>query len=60
MLYSVTYVKNPTTGEGFIYLPGRGEEGWRRNVMTILRDGQDGKWHRAAGDWSRAISSQLP
>jgi hypothetical protein len=43
MLYSVTCVKSPTTGEGFIYLPGRGEEGWRRNVMAILRSGQDGK-----------------
>ena len=60
MMYSVMYVKSPTTGEGFIYLPGKGEDGWRRNVMTILRNSQDGKWHRAASDWSRAIGARLP
>jgi hypothetical protein len=40
--YVVQYSKNRWTGEGFLYLPGRGDDPYWRNVSTILRDGQDG------------------
>jgi hypothetical protein len=60
MMYVVYYVRNPKTGQGFIYLPGRGEEWYRLNVSTILRDGRDAKWHQAANDWSNAIAAALP
>lgn len=59
MMYVVYYVRNPQTGQGFVYLPGRGEE-YRLNVSTILRDGQDGQWHEAADAWSKAIAHALP
>jgi hypothetical protein len=59
MMYSVMYVHDPKTGRGFVYLPGRGESGWRRNVATIMRDGQDGRWHRASADWNHAIARGL-
>ncbi len=58
-MYAVTYVRDPQSGSGFVYLPGRGEEGWAMNVRTILRDGQDGRWHHAAAGWSDAVASAL-
>jgi hypothetical protein len=58
--YVVTYSKNRWTGEGFIYLPGRGEKAYRRNVSTILRNGQDGRWHHASEAWCKAINERLP
>jgi hypothetical protein len=60
MMYVVYYVRNPHTGQGFVYLPGRGDEWYRLNVSTILRDGQDGKWHEAVSAWSKAIATVLP
>jgi hypothetical protein len=60
LAYVVSYSRNRWTGEGFVYLPGRGEDWYRLNVSTILRDGQDGKWHHASEAWSRAIDAHLP
>ena len=54
--YVVQYCVDDSTGEGFVYLPGRGEPSHRRNISTILRDGQDGYWHRASDEWSAAMS----
>ncbi len=59
MVYVVYYVKS-ATGDGFVYLPGRGEEAWALNVGTILREGKEGQWHHAADQWSQAINSSLP
>jgi hypothetical protein len=58
--YVVMYSKNRWTGEGYIYLPGPGDDWYRRNIGTILRDGQDGKWHRASPAWGEAINLRLP
>jgi hypothetical protein len=67
--YAVYYVSNPKTGEGFVYLPGRGEADYRLNISTIIRDGtespgaqpaRDGQWQRADPDWSRALNAHLP
>ena len=54
--YVVVYCVDNATGEGFVYLPGRGEPSYRRNVSTILRVGQDGYWHRASEEWSTVIN----
>jgi len=58
-MYIVTYVRDPQSGSGFIYLPGRGEDGWAMNVRTTLRDGQDGRWHRASAEWSDAVAAAI-
>jgi len=58
--YVVLYAKDSKTGRGFIYLPGRGEDGYRLNVGTIVRDGQDGVWHLAASEWAAALNTYLP
>lgn len=57
--YVVHYCADPNTGDGYVYLPGRGDFSYRRNVSTILRTGQDGRWHRASDEWSAAINAYL-
>jgi len=59
VMYVVHYVVDPRTSEGFVYLPGRGEESYQLNVSTMLREKDDGRWHRAPRAWSRAISARL-
>jgi hypothetical protein len=58
MMYVVYYVRDARTGQGFVYLPGRGEEWYSLNVRTILR-GQEGEWLRADDAWSNAIAAAL-
>jgi len=58
--YVVTYARNPRNGRGFVYLPGRGEEGYAMNVRSMERDGHDGRWHHADAGWSSAIARALP
>jgi hypothetical protein len=57
-MYVVTYAHDPRTGDGFVYLPGRGEDGYWLNASSILRP--SGRWHRAAPRWSRAVNAQIP
>jgi hypothetical protein len=57
--YAVQYCVDKTTGVGFVYLPGSGDPQHRRNISTILREGQDGTWRRASGEWSAAIQPYL-
>ena len=57
--YSVQFVFDDSTGEAFVYLPGRGEPAYRSNISTIIRDGQDGRWHRASVDWTAALHPYL-
>jgi len=58
--YVVHYVRDAATGRGFIYLPGRGDPRYRRNIHTILRTDQDGTWRHASPAWSQAIAARLP
>ena len=58
--YTVQYCVDASTGEAFVYLPGRGEPPYRRNLSTIIRDGHDGRWHRAAAEWRDALYPHLP
>lgn len=57
--YTVQYVFDDSTGEAFVYLPGRGEASFRSNTSTIIRDGQDGRWHRASAEWAASIRAYL-
>lgn len=58
--YVVYYAKHPQTGEGFVYLPAPGEEWYRLNVGTILRDGLEGNWLHASGGWAKGLNTYLP
>lgn len=58
--YTVIFARSRWTNETLIYLPGRGDIAYRRNVSTILREGQDGRWHHASEAWADAVGSRLP
>ena len=58
--YVVQYAVDAAAGQAFVYLPGRGDAPYRRNISTILREKQDGRWHRASAEWSNALHPHLP
>jgi len=58
--YVVYYVKNPKTGQGFVYLPGSGEDLYKFNGSTILRNGLEGNWLGASSRWANGLNSYLP
>ena len=58
--YAVLVAHDARTGALWLYLPGRGEAGYGLNVGTILRDGQDGHWHRPPAAWASALAKYLP
>lgn len=53
--YVLYYSPSPSAGQGFIYLPGKGETWYSLNVSAILRNGQDGKWNYASPAWEDLI-----
>jgi hypothetical protein len=59
-MYAVSVARDARTGALWLYLPGRGEAGYALNVGTILRDGQDGQWHRPPHTWAAAVAKYVP
>lgn len=57
--YLIQYSLNWQTGEGYVYLPGPSESGYRENIGVIIRDGHDGRWHRAEATWSSLLNPYL-
>ena len=58
--YVVHYALDRQSGEGFVYLPGRGEDGYRENIGLMIRDDQDGRWHHATETWAALLNPYLP
>lgn len=58
--YVVHYALDRQSGEGFVYLPGRGEDGYRENIGLIIRENQDGRWHHASEAWAALLNPHLP
>lgn len=58
--YLVHYARDPGTDEGFVYLPGRGEAGHRLNIGIVIREANDGRWHRATPAWAELLNRYLP
>jgi hypothetical protein len=53
LAYVVYYAYNPSTGDGFVYLPGRGGEFAQLNTSHIYRgQAYEGRWFRAAKAWN--------
>ena len=56
LAYVVYYDHNPSTGEGFVYLPGKGGEFAPLNMSNIYRGGgYEGHWFRAAKPWNAFV-----
>ena len=58
--YVVHYARDLATDESYVYLPGRGEPGYRQNIGLIIREDHDGRWHRAAPAWAELLNGYLP
>jgi hypothetical protein len=59
-MYTVSVARDVRSGALWLYLPGRGEPGYALNVRTMLRDTQDGHWHRPPAPWASALAKYLP
>lgn len=55
LAYVVRYAYSPTTGEAFIYLPGKNDEWYRLNASAILR-GCEGNWFRPTSAWQLVVT----
>ena len=57
MIYSVRYCPGRDGGPGLIYLPGEidRDDRYSVNTRTILREGDDGKWHQASAAWDSVM-----
>lgn len=51
-LYVVSYVFDPSTNEGYVYLPGVNDQRFQDNVWLIYR-GVEGNWFHAWSAWER-------
>lgn len=54
-MYVVYYCPDAGSGPGYIYLPGKGDEGRYLNWGTIIRPGLDGKWNYASPAWEDLV-----
>lgn len=50
--YVVRYAIDPSTNEGYVYLPGKTDAAYRDNVWLIYR-GIEGNWFYAWSEWER-------
>jgi hypothetical protein len=55
LAYVVLYDYSPTTGEAFIYLPGKNDEWYRLNASAIFR-GREGNWFRPTSAWQQVVT----
>lgn len=58
LAYTVFYDRDAKSGEGFVYLPGRGDPQFRLNVRSIVR-GIEGRWFHANDAWQRAFAAAV-
>jgi len=59
LAYVVLYERDPASRRGFVYLPGRSDEHYGRNVKAIFRHNLEGNWFHAAEAWDNAVNSLL-
>lgn len=50
--YVVRYAIDPSTNEGYVYLPGKRDARYRNNVWLIYR-GVEGNWFHAWSEWKK-------
>jgi hypothetical protein len=52
LVYVVSYKYDPSSGHGYVYLPGSGEDHYRLNTSSIFH-GVEGRWFRAWDEWEK-------
>jgi hypothetical protein len=58
LAYVVLYSVDSVTGQGYVYLPGRGDEHYVLNTRAILRR-REGNWFRATAAWQSVVKNVL-
>ena len=59
-VYVVYYEPDASSGQGYVYLPGKGDEFYPMNIGSISHGhGFEGHWLRATGDWQDAAASLI-
>jgi hypothetical protein len=53
--YVVRYAIDPSTNQGYVYLPGKGDPGYQEDVSFILR-GVEGNWFHAWSEWEKVAN----
>jgi hypothetical protein len=56
LAYVVSYAYNPSTGQGFVYLPGRDDEQFKSNKGMWHGHGFEGNWLRATKAWESFVN----
>lgn len=56
LAYVVLYEHDQSTGQGYVYLPGRSDEHFGLNIRSIHR-GLEGRWLRASKAWQSAFTA---
>ena len=54
LAYVVLYENDPSTGQGYVYLPGKTDEHFALNLRSIYRR-LEGQWLRASSAWQEAF-----
>ncbi|PYR35291.1 MAG: hypothetical protein DMF89_08735 [Acidobacteria bacterium] len=57
LAYAVLYQTDASSGQSYVYLPGRGDEAYPLNTRAILR-GREGSWFRPSATW-RNVADRL-
>jgi hypothetical protein len=50
LVYVVTYAYDSVAQQGYVYVPGKEDEFYDRNVFSIFRD-VEGHWFKASEEW---------
>ena len=60
--YVVLYENDPSSGLGFVYLPGKSDrQHYSLNTRSISRGhGFEGRWFRATAAWQNAVAKLIP
>lgn len=58
LLYVVTYAFDPAAGQGYVYLPGKGDRWYGLDVSRILH-GVEGKWFHAWSAWDEVAGPRV-
>ena len=60
VVYVVSYGIDRSTGEQYVYLPGRSDPRWQSNVRSIIRGPQyEGHWFHASAAWQRVMRTHV-
>jgi hypothetical protein len=52
--YVVLYALDPSTGRGYVYIPGKSDQHFQSNVGTVFR-GVEGSWFQAWTVWDKVV-----